>query len=432
MHRHKTAIVIGSGAGGAMMAKELQGDYQVTILEAGKEFKPFAYPIKPLAKLRSTGLFLDERMIHLLLPSMVINKTEEMVLVHGRGVGGTTTLATGNAVRCDSALMELGIDLDSEFAELYQELPITTDHRGRWTATTQNMYALFEEMGLDPVVTPKLLRPEKCVSCGHCAIGCPTGAKWDTRELVDQAVKAGAKLITNCRVTDLQINDGRASAVHAKLHGRNEFFSADLVVLAAGGLGSPRILENSGILCEKTLFVDPVLCVAGPLDGIHQDRQILMPFISQQDGYILSPYMDYLSFFFNKKWQYPMQSLASIMIKLADEEQGSVESRKIIKPMTTNDNVRMNQAVEQSKEILLRIGVPMERQFLGTLNAGHPGGMLPLSSEEKSSLHPSRLPENLYVADATILPKAMGNPPMLTIMALAKKIARVIRAQHGD
>ena len=36
------------------------------------------------------------------------------------------------------------------------------------------------------------------------------------------------------------------------------------------------------------------------------------------------------------------------------------------------------------------------------------------------------LPANLYVADATILPKAMGNPPILTIMTLSKKIAGII------
>ena len=430
MNKSKTAIVIGSGAGGAMIAKELQGDYQVTIVEAGKAFKPFAYPIKPLAKLRSTGLFLDERMIHLLLPSMVIDKTEEMVIVHGCGVGGTTTLATGNAVRYDGALKELGIDLDAEFERLYQELPITTEHYRSWTETTRNMYALFEEMGLDPVVTPKFLRPEKCVSCGHCAIGCPTGAKWDTRELIDQAVKRGAKLVTNCRVTNLEVTDGRVTAVYAKRYGRKECFTADLVVLAAGGLGSPRILENSGIPCEKTLFVDPVLCVAGPLDGIRQDRQLLMPFISQQDGYILSPYMDYLSFFFHKDWRHPMQGIASIMIKLADEENGYIEGSKIRKTMTANDHERLDRAVAQCREILVKMGVPLEQQFLGTLNAGHPGGMLPLGPEDKETLHPSRLPENLYVADATILPKAMGNPPILTIMALAKRIAHVIRKRH--
>lgn len=32
----------------------------------------------------------------------------------------------------------------------------------------------------------------------------------------------------------------------------------------------------------------------------------------------------------------------------------------------------------------------------------------------------------IKLADATILPEAMGNPPILTIMALAKKIAGLV------
>jgi choline dehydrogenase-like flavoprotein len=65
--------------------------------------------------------------------------------------------------------------------------------------------------------------------------------------------------------------------------------------------------------------------------------------------------------------------------------------------------------------------------FFGTLNAGHPGGMLPLTSAEAVTLRSPRLPENLYVADASLLPEALGKPPILTIMALAKKIAKTIR-----
>jgi choline dehydrogenase-like flavoprotein len=38
----KHAIVIGSGAGGATVAKELQGKFDVTVLESGKEFQPLS------------------------------------------------------------------------------------------------------------------------------------------------------------------------------------------------------------------------------------------------------------------------------------------------------------------------------------------------------------------------------------------------------
>ena len=64
--------------------------------------------------------------------------------------------------------------------------------------------------------------------------------------------------------------------------------------------------------------------------------------------------------------------------------------------------------------------------YQAACRAGHPGGMLPLTAAEKNSLHNPSLPDNLYVADATILPEAMGNPPILTIMALAKKMSEVI------
>ncbi len=49
-----------------------------------------------------------------------------------------------------------------------------------------------------------------------------------------------------------------------------------------------------------------------------------------------------------------------------------------------------------------------------------------LTPSEKDTLHSPVLPDNVYVADATLLPKSMGNPPILTIMALAKKIAGVV------
>ncbi|MBQ7993729.1 MAG: hypothetical protein IJ252_11945 [Solobacterium sp.] len=151
-----------------------------------------------------------------------------------------------------------------------------------------------------------------------------------------------------------------------------------------------------------------------------------MPFISRQDGYILSPYMDYLSFFFNKKWHYPIEGLASMMIRLADEEKGSVSPKKIGKRMSEKDTENMAKAEKVCAEILYRLGVPYEKQFRGTLNAGHPGGTFPLTENEKDSMHNPSLPQNVYVADATLIPKAMGNPPILTIMALAKRVASVI------
>jgi hypothetical protein len=112
-----------------------------------------------------------------------------------------------------------------------------------------------------------------------------------------------------------------------------------------------------------------------------------------------------------------------------DENKGSTAGRHIDKTMSVNDHRNMGKAVSLCMDIVEQLGVPKEEQFLRTLNAGHPGGMLPLDEHSAKTLHDSSLPANLYVADATILPRPMGNPPILTIMALAKKIASLLKKE---
>lgn len=417
----KKVIIIGSGAGGAMAAQMLAPHFDVTVLEAGGTFRPLSLPFNALVTLRSTGLYFDERLISLILPNMRIAKTPDQVVVYGKGLGGTTTLATGNAIRADQGLKEIGINLDEEFSELYRELPITTDHQRYWSKITRQTFETMQELGFDPQPMPKFLRPTQCKLCGHCSIGCPSGAKWDTRELLN-----GIRVITNCKVERLETGDSKVKRVIAKQGLRTLTFEADIVVLAAGGLGTPQVLSQSGIKCEPHLFVDPVLCVAAPMANVRQNRQLLMPFVSSKEGYIISPYMDWLSFFFNREWRKPMDGMVSLMIKMADEEQGYVERGKVRKTLTGKDQEILKRGVNDCKEILRKMGAREEDIILGTLNSGHPGGMLPLTPQEAQSLHNPLLPDNLYVADASILPQALGLPPILTIMALAKRISKLI------
>ena len=422
----KRAIVVGSGAGGATVAKELQGRFQVTVLEAGGPFNPFPVDLKPVETMKKTGLLFDEREIRWIFPNMMVRKSAEgMVLVNGIGNGGSTTISAGNAIRCDHDLKAIGIDLDPEFHELYSEIPVSCDHQKKWHASTREVFKTCQDMGLDPHPTPKMVQLDRCAGCGKCVLGCSRGAKWDSRSFLDQAIEKGAGLVSRCRVRKVVIEKNRAVGVIAGNRWQSKFYPADLVVLAAGGLGTPLVLEQSGIACEPRLSVDPVLCVATRWQGCRQNQEIPMPFIALRERYMISPYFDFVSSFFDRRWKYPARDIFSLMIKLADTNTGSISARGTRKSLSDEDKSTLREAVGLCMEIFRKMGKKQEDIFLGTVNAGHPGGMLPLKESDQCTLHNSSLPSNLYVADATILPKSLGSPAILTIAALAKRIGKI-------
>ena len=202
----------------------------------------------------------------------------------------------------DQDLRAIGIDLDAEFDELSREVPVSTDHQKGWRADTRELFALCRDMGLSPRPTPKLIDSRKCRRCGRCILGCPTGAKWDARVFVDQAVSRGRSCSWTAAAWTACRSRAARNGVWAVRGGAGSFMPADLVVLAAGGPGHPRHPpELRALPCDERLFVDPVLCLAGRREGTGPRGEISMPFVVQGDSYILSPYFDYLSFFYNRR-----------------------------------------------------------------------------------------------------------------------------------
>ncbi len=87
-----------------------------------------------------------------------------------------------------------------------------------------------------------------CINLAHCMYGCAQGAKASTDITYwPAAIRAGVELRTNCRVREITTRaDGMAAgAVYYDANGVEQFQPAEMVIVAANGVGTPRLLLNS-------------------------------------------------------------------------------------------------------------------------------------------------------------------------------------------
>jgi hypothetical protein len=422
-------IVVGSGAGGGAAARELaMNGFDVTILEAGKAFQPFTRRLTMTEPLRKTGLLGGEKTIGRIFPYMDVMRSErDLVLVRGIGTGGCTTLSCGNLVRADHGLKEIGLDLTPEFEELEKIIGVQPFPKKRWRPLTRTMLESAKNLGLNPHPTPKAVEARLCTSCGLCEMGCSTGARWDSRRFLDNAMKMGALLRTSSPVQRLLIENGRTKGVVIKSGRSTKIIKGDVVVLAAGGIGTAQILKNSGLPAEDHLWVDIVLTLGGVSKGAKQLKEPPMVWYTEHDDYILSPYLDVLSHWFHKPWKnVSLNDRVGIMVKMADMEEGTVsKDGSVHKNISLQDRNKIDAAVTHAKEIMESSGVsgPFVK---GMYNGGHLGGTVPLKKEEVPSMKPSWLPEGLWVADLSLSPRSQGLPTMLLASAMALRVARKI------
>ncbi len=385
-------IVVGSGAGGGTAALELASKgYDVTILEAGKPFKPFSRHLTLTEPLRRIGLLGDERNINRIFPHMDATRSDrDLVLVRGITTGGSTAISCGNMVRADHGFKELGLDLTPEFEELEKKISIRPIPMKRWRPLTRKMYESAENLGFKPNPTPKGVKLHECNSCGLCEMGCSTGARWDSNQFLNEALKMGAVMHTSSPVEKLLIENGHVNGVLIRSGRSTKLVKGDAVVLAAGGVGTAQILKASGLEAQDKLWVDIVLTLGGISKGAKQLNEPPMAWFTEHKDYILSPYLDILSHFFHKPWRnVSLNDRVGIMVKLADMEKGTVFSDgSVKKAVTEEDELKIDNAVSNVKAIMEASGVsgPFVK---GMYNGGHLGGTVPLKKEDISSMKPS-------------------------------------------
>lgn len=423
------AIVVGTGAGGAVAASELaQSGFQVTMLEAGKPFSPLTHKVSWLSSFRGSWLLKNEKSIKHVFPHYNVTRAgQDLAIFRGFTEGGCTTIACGNMVRAEKGLKEIGLDLSNEFEQIESTMMINPVPKERWRPLSLKMYDVANQLGHFPKPTPKATDLNKCIGCGHCVVGCITGAKWDSRRIYKSYLGKGISLHTNAKVHKVLFDGKRACGVLVSYGSSTEKINADVVVLSAGGIGTAQILRASNLPAKENLWVDVVLTVGGVLKGSRMLNEAPMTWFVKKNNYILSPYFDLLSYWFHKPWKsVPVEDRVGMMIKLADAEQGAVATDGVVtKSLTQVDIDSLDKAKVEAKQIMEASGV--SGPFVdGMIHGGHLGGTVPLTKEDVETMHHSWLPKDLWIADLSLMPRSQGLPAMLTTMALSLRVARKI------
>jgi choline dehydrogenase-like flavoprotein len=421
-------IVVGSGPGGASVARDLaQRGKKVLLLERGIDHRPRSYYGTYLGALiysdRSSLLFTQEG-LNIVRPLMV---------------GGATSMYCGCAAPPPAWLKgKYGIDIDAEVSETMEELeiaPLPPELRGQ--ASTRIAQAA-QALGYDWQPQLKFMKPDRGghFNCGaKCMLGCRCGAKWNAAEWVDEAVQAGAELWTKARVDKVVQEDGHITGVSGRLDGKPLTAHAETVVLAAGGIGTPRILQASGLRqAGQGMTMDVTVMVYGFIKerGTGNEPPMTWSWENLEVGYMLSTLIDPWLLFpiINtlKGPRYPLywpkwNNILGVMIKLKDMVSGGVfPNGKISKPLTDNDRPRLKMAEEVCRKILVEAGAKPETIFMTPLRGTHPSGTVRLGEMLDDNLQTEI--QGLYVCDASTFPEALARPTVLTILGLGKRLAR--------
>jgi len=386
-------IVVGSGAGGAALAKELSSaGKKVLLLEGGKRVQ----------QSKAAGAYSISK--------------GEVEIWQTRCLGGTTLVSMGNAVRGRNCP-----ELKRHFASSESEMGVAPVPEGKMGKGTRLLMAAHEGWH----AMPKAIDFSRCKGCGRCASGCPNGARWTSLEHISGAKKNGCSVLTEATVKRLIVESGKAAGVEL-VDGRS--FRGGGVVLSAGAIDTPRILQRSGVEgAGGGLFADTFVTVGGVKRGIGMNAELGMAIYAEGKGYLISPH--YSSFLLQKLREIGVDASPSdvlgIMVKIEDEPSGRVDPDGVTKGITKRDARLLEEGRREAAEILIRAGVE-EGTIVSTHERGtHPGGTCSSLVRSWGECVPGV--ESLYISDASVLKGPFGLPPLLTIIAGSKLLASALR-----
>ena len=268
------AVVVGSGAGGGVVAGILAGaGRSVVVLEKGPN--PGSRELTQVEGDMLGALYLDG--------ALLMTQSGSLPILAGSCLGGgtainyTTSFPLPEATRAEwSALSGLPLfgasGFDASLGRVNARLNVGT----RWT-TPGIRDAILERgcraLGWHVDVIPRNVTDcREGLECGYCGYGCRHGAKNSTgRTYLADAARAGARLVVDCDAERVMVERGRATGVIATVRGPDGarvrlVVRAKVVVAACGAVNTPALLARSGVAAAvlgRGLRLHPATAVAG-------------------------------------------------------------------------------------------------------------------------------------------------------------------------
>jgi len=226
----------------------------------------------------------------------------------------------------------------------------------------------------------------------------------------------------------LHENNTVTGVVGINKNNEKQIFKAKKVILSAGALNTPIILKNSGIKnVGKHIFFDIFTTIGGYLENANLKNELMMGVKAEFGPYFLSPHysMQLLPLIHKKGIKAKDKDIIGLMLKFADTCIGTIdENGNIEKTLSKIDIDLIKEGYEKAINILLKTGVSKESIVATSLKGAHPGGTAPIGEVVNNNFETKI--KGLYVCDASVIPEAPGRPPILTIVAIAKKVAKII------